>query len=144
MAAKKKTTRKKASRTPNYPLLTLDEYAALSPQEKIKFIEVLKSEPSKPNPNLAHISKEAPQLIAKAMETYRDHFGMRGHLTRSSMAAHIGILIVGTIAMLILGCLKVLDGAAVVAVLGPLYTYVLVNLRYLTGWKMVGDSSSDS
>ncbi len=146
MAAKKKktTARRRAPKQPDYPFLTLSEYGALSPQEKIKYIEVLKSEPSKPNPNLAHLFKESPKLIERGIEIYRERFGVRSGLTPVSMWAHIGLLVVGTAAMVTLGAWGVLEGAAIVGVLGPLYTYVLVNLRYLTGWKMVGDSGSET
>ena len=143
MPARRKTT-KKASKQ-EYPLLTLGEYEALSPQEKMRFLELLRKPANQErDARFDRLFEEAPKLIEHGMETFSKHFGQRMTLTRSSMYTHVGVLLVGTVVIAALGWKGILEGATVVAILGPLYTYVLVNLRYLTGWRVVGDAKDAS
>ncbi len=148
---KKKTTKrgtKKKRVSPNpqdYPLLTVAEYESLTPQEKLRFLDYLKQRSQQDAvPNLDNLFKAAPDLVKQCMAIWTAHFGKRTRLTATSMWAHIGVLAGGTMSMCWLGLESVLDGATIVAVLGPLYTYVLINLRYLTGWKIIGESNSGS
>ena len=137
--AKKSPAKRGRAKTPDYPLLTLAQYDALTPQEKIKFLDLLRARGQ--GSQLDRLFEQAPELIEKWMETYSKHFGHRTQLTRVAMWAHLGVLAGGTATALWLGLAGVLESATVVAFLGPLYTYVLVNLRHLTGWRVPGEST---
>jgi len=137
MAAKRK-----APGTPDYPLPSLEEYEALSPQEKLRLLEVLRAKATtEGSPQLDKLFEKLPNLIERCIEIYTKHFGERTKITLRSLWAHVGVLLLGTGAVLWLGLEKLLDGATVVAILGPLYTYVLVNLRHLTVGNTTGQSA---
>jgi len=137
-------TRKKKREVPDYPLLSLKEYEDLSPHEKVQFIAILRSRDATTGAGqLERLFDKAPEIIEKCIDVYTRHFGERTKLTRTSLWTHLAVLVVGTSAVLWLGLTKTLDGATVVAILGPLYTYVLVNLRYLTAPGAGGQNAED-
>jgi len=56
----------------------------------------------------------------------------RSTIAHVSLWVHLGALLVGTIAVSALDVHKILEGQTIVALLGPLYTYVIVNLGRLS------------
>lgn len=82
--------------------------------------------------HLGPVIDKLPEVIDQGLHYLMGKLKAESGARWWSLVAHLLVLLIGTAAMLWLGLQKVVEGETLVAILGPLYTYVLVNLRQLT------------
>ncbi len=102
----------------------------LPQEQKLRFLELLRDH--RRIESWRATMDRLPELLDRGIDEWGKHCDRQSRTTWWSLLVHLGVLFFGAGTLIWLGVARVLDGSTIVALLGPLLTYVLLNLRQLT------------